>query len=467
MAEDDAAIRRFYIEAQNTHSLHHPNTGTVSDFGRTDDGILYLVMEMVPGRSLSAVTKEEGRLGSARVVHIIEQVLKSLGEAHGTLRACGGEEGATAAPPPLEAQAEAQAGVEEHAGIQPLRRSVQLWFLLALLTFPASCSAATPSLRAHVDAVLREQATTEASQARCLQAYEQLAGSKDAGWEFLTEQVKAGAGDARWLAMWLLAEPRLRRPEGAALVADVAVAAWNEPMARCLAADSSDNTASSKRRCEGRLAGGRPPAHVRLACETLQRMGSAAGAERLAATGAHGYFLRGCMPLFIEHGHASDAVARSLVLESQLNPNGHQVLSGLADRGAAALPTLLRMLEVAVADAKLPAQSDDEFVCAPEHVLETVVERGTLAAVTAAVQPSQRSRLDKLARSLPAAPTAQELEDDAELSQDRAAAGCVARVTALLTPAGASAPAARPVAPPSKRPRRQGPWCPPPSSSGQ
>jgi serine/threonine protein kinase len=82
MVEDESAIRRFYIEAQNTHSLHHPNTVRVADFGQSDEGILFLVMEYVQGRSLQRVLKEEGRLSPARAVHIISQVLKSLGEAH-------------------------------------------------------------------------------------------------------------------------------------------------------------------------------------------------------------------------------------------------------------------------------------------------------------------------------------------------------------------------------------------------
>ena len=55
MVEDDSAIRRFYIEAQNTHSLHHPNTVRIADFGQSEEGILFLVMEYVQGRSLQAV----------------------------------------------------------------------------------------------------------------------------------------------------------------------------------------------------------------------------------------------------------------------------------------------------------------------------------------------------------------------------------------------------------------------------
>lgn len=80
--EDENHIRRFYIEAQNTHQLHHPNTIRCSDFGQTEDGVLYLVMEYIDGRALKEVLKAEKRLAPARVVRIAEQVLKSLGEAH-------------------------------------------------------------------------------------------------------------------------------------------------------------------------------------------------------------------------------------------------------------------------------------------------------------------------------------------------------------------------------------------------
>jgi serine/threonine protein kinase len=82
MVEDESAIRRFYIEAQNTHSLHHPNTVRIADFGQSKEGILFLVMEFVKGRSLQRVLKEEGQLSPFRAVHVISQVFKSLGEAH-------------------------------------------------------------------------------------------------------------------------------------------------------------------------------------------------------------------------------------------------------------------------------------------------------------------------------------------------------------------------------------------------
>ena len=70
--EDENHIRRFYIEAQNTHQLHHPNTIRVSDFGQTEDGILYMVMEYVRGETLKDIMKREGRLSPARAVRIVQ-----------------------------------------------------------------------------------------------------------------------------------------------------------------------------------------------------------------------------------------------------------------------------------------------------------------------------------------------------------------------------------------------------------
>jgi len=79
---DQTAIKRFYLEAQNTHKLHHPNTVRMTDFGRLEDGALYIVMEFVRGRNLGALLKTTPRLPLNRCIRIISQILKSLGEAH-------------------------------------------------------------------------------------------------------------------------------------------------------------------------------------------------------------------------------------------------------------------------------------------------------------------------------------------------------------------------------------------------
>ena len=82
LCSDEQAVRRFYIEAQNTHKLHHPNTVRVSDFGQTEKGVLFLAMEFVAGQPLSEVIRAEGRVSAGRAVRIVSQILKSLAEAH-------------------------------------------------------------------------------------------------------------------------------------------------------------------------------------------------------------------------------------------------------------------------------------------------------------------------------------------------------------------------------------------------
>jgi len=55
----------------------------VFDYGNTDDGLLYLAMELLKGRTLGKVIKFEGPLAAGRVARIGIQVCKSLNEAHG------------------------------------------------------------------------------------------------------------------------------------------------------------------------------------------------------------------------------------------------------------------------------------------------------------------------------------------------------------------------------------------------
>jgi len=82
LCEDPDAVKRFYLEAQNTHQLRHPNTVRVSDFGQTEDGHLFLIMEHIDGKTLAQVMHETGPLPARRAVRIMKQLLKSLGEAH-------------------------------------------------------------------------------------------------------------------------------------------------------------------------------------------------------------------------------------------------------------------------------------------------------------------------------------------------------------------------------------------------
>jgi tRNA A-37 threonylcarbamoyl transferase component Bud32 len=75
-------MRRFMREAQATAVLSSPHTVEVYDFGVTDDGAFYYVMELLNGRDLETFVREFGPLPVNRAVHLLRQVCHSLAEAH-------------------------------------------------------------------------------------------------------------------------------------------------------------------------------------------------------------------------------------------------------------------------------------------------------------------------------------------------------------------------------------------------
>ena len=79
---DEQVVARFYTEARASSRLNHPNSVGIIDFGRTDDGILFLVMEFLKGKDLALVMYEEGPLPFPRICEILIQTLGALGEAH-------------------------------------------------------------------------------------------------------------------------------------------------------------------------------------------------------------------------------------------------------------------------------------------------------------------------------------------------------------------------------------------------
>src|SRR2546423_13013204 len=74
--------KRFSPEASVTAKLTHPNTITLYDYGRTEDGIFFIAMEFLDGRTLSQAMQQEGPLAQERVVHVAQQICRSLREAH-------------------------------------------------------------------------------------------------------------------------------------------------------------------------------------------------------------------------------------------------------------------------------------------------------------------------------------------------------------------------------------------------
>jgi serine/threonine-protein kinase len=79
---DETIVARFRREAEACSKLRDPHTVTTYDFDETPDGILYLAMELLRGRSLHQLQKAEGPLPTARVLRILDQVATSLTEAH-------------------------------------------------------------------------------------------------------------------------------------------------------------------------------------------------------------------------------------------------------------------------------------------------------------------------------------------------------------------------------------------------
>ena len=82
IARDPVNIERFRREAFHVSQLRHPNTITLYDYGQTDDGLFYMVMELLQGESLADTIQREGAIARHRSAHIFLQILKSLSEAH-------------------------------------------------------------------------------------------------------------------------------------------------------------------------------------------------------------------------------------------------------------------------------------------------------------------------------------------------------------------------------------------------
>jgi serine/threonine-protein kinase len=79
---DPAAPQRFAREARLASGLEHPNTITIFDYGRTEDGILFLVMEFVEGVALDRLLRNQGCVEPDRAARFVRQILHSLREAH-------------------------------------------------------------------------------------------------------------------------------------------------------------------------------------------------------------------------------------------------------------------------------------------------------------------------------------------------------------------------------------------------
>ncbi|MCC7538762.1 MAG: protein kinase [Deltaproteobacteria bacterium] len=81
VAVDEELGRRFFLEASICAKLQHRHIVTVHDYGETDSGELFMVMEYLDGEPLSAITARN-RLAPLRVIDIMLQVARALRAAH-------------------------------------------------------------------------------------------------------------------------------------------------------------------------------------------------------------------------------------------------------------------------------------------------------------------------------------------------------------------------------------------------
>lgn len=80
--QEGEAIARFEREARTAASIRHPNVVDVTDFGKSSEGVFYLVMEYVEGETLHHLLRREGTLSIQRTLALLSQVAAGVEAAH-------------------------------------------------------------------------------------------------------------------------------------------------------------------------------------------------------------------------------------------------------------------------------------------------------------------------------------------------------------------------------------------------
>jgi eukaryotic-like serine/threonine-protein kinase len=80
--QEGEAIARFEREARTAASIRHTNVVDVTDFGKSPEGVFYLVMEYVQGETLHHLLRREGTLSVTRTLVLLRQVAAGVEAAH-------------------------------------------------------------------------------------------------------------------------------------------------------------------------------------------------------------------------------------------------------------------------------------------------------------------------------------------------------------------------------------------------
>ena len=80
--QEGEAIARFEREARAAASIQHPNIVDVTDFGKSPDGVFFLVMEYVEGETLHQLLRREGTLNLKRTASLLGQIVAGVEAAH-------------------------------------------------------------------------------------------------------------------------------------------------------------------------------------------------------------------------------------------------------------------------------------------------------------------------------------------------------------------------------------------------
>ena len=82
LAADEKIVARFSREARAASRISHPHALSVTDFGESEDGVVFIVMEYLSGSTLKEIIRHEGPMPLTRVMEIIRQVGSALDAAH-------------------------------------------------------------------------------------------------------------------------------------------------------------------------------------------------------------------------------------------------------------------------------------------------------------------------------------------------------------------------------------------------